>query len=205
MGLVSGFELWRLINKDKDPVRCEQAFFMDIALQNMSHKKSNHFSETYNAMIDLETKVIEYRAVIGSPTNHESLGKILWAMADTDTQEKAEDFEKLNFMDDDDFRTCLVERQGKLVGRQGVRTPHSHNRMVDAVQIGVGGNPMPEAACAPAAWSGAAADPWAGGTGTDPWAVGATGAGDFGAGKENGQLDAFGKGGKGKKGKRKRR
>ena len=90
MGLVNGFELWRLINKDKDPVRREQAFFMDIDLQNMSHKKSDHFSESYNAMIDLETKVIEYRSVIGSPPNSENLGKILWAMTDLDTQEKAE-------------------------------------------------------------------------------------------------------------------
>ena len=60
---------------------------------------------------------------------------------------------------------------------------------------------MPEAACASAAWSGAAADPWAGGTGADPWALGASGAGYFGTGTENGQLQTFGKGGKGKKGK----
>ena len=40
--------------------------------------------------IDLQTKLIEYRAGIGSPPNNESLGKILWAMADTDTHEKAE-------------------------------------------------------------------------------------------------------------------
>ena len=96
-------------------------------------------------------------------------------MADTDTQEKAEDVDKLNYMDYDDFRTYLDEKQEKLVGRQGVQTPHSHNRMVDAVQTGAGGAPMPEAACAPAAWSGAAADPWAGETGADPWALGASG------------------------------
>ena len=34
-------------------------------------------------------------------------------MADTDIQEKAEDTDKLNFMDYDDFCTYLVERQEK--------------------------------------------------------------------------------------------
>ena len=43
-------------------------------------------------------------------------------MADTDTQEKAEVLDKLIFMDYDDFRTYLVEKQEKLVGRQGVQT-----------------------------------------------------------------------------------
>ena len=71
-------------------------------------------------MIDLETKVIEYRSVIGSPPNHENLGKILWAVTDLDTQEKAEGVETLNFMDYDEFRMHLVDKQEKLVGRQGV-------------------------------------------------------------------------------------
>ena len=138
--------------------------------------------------------MIEYRSVIGSPPNQENLGKILWAMTDLDTQEKAEGVEKFNVMDYDEFRMHLVDKQEKLVGRHGVRAPPSHSRMVDAVQTGVGSAPMPEAACASAAWSGAAADPWAGGAGADPWALGASGAGDFGTGAENGQLDAFGKG-----------
>ena len=70
VGLVNSFELWWLINKDKDPVRREQAFFMGIASLNLSHNKSTNFSEAYSAMIDPETKVIEYRAVIGLPPNH---------------------------------------------------------------------------------------------------------------------------------------
>ena len=100
---------------------------------------------------DVETKVTEYRSVIGSPPNHENLGKSLRAMAHLDTQEKAEGVEKLNFVDYDEFRMHLLDKQEKLVGRQGVRPSHSHNRMVDAVQTGVGSAPIPEAACAPAA------------------------------------------------------
>ena len=47
------------------------------------------------------------------------MGKILWAMTDNDTQEKAEDTDKLNFMDYDDFRLWLVEKQENVDGRRG--------------------------------------------------------------------------------------
>ena len=42
-------------------------------------------------------------------------------------------------MDYDDFRTYLVEKQEKPVGRHGVQHFHSHNKMVDALQPGAGG------------------------------------------------------------------
>ena len=42
----------------------------------------------------------------------------MWAKTDNDTQEKAEDTAKLNFMESDDLRIWLVEKQEN--GRQGV-------------------------------------------------------------------------------------
>ena len=47
---------------------------MDMALQNFSHNKSKNFAKTNAAMPDLEVRVIEYRAVIGSPPDAGALG-----------------------------------------------------------------------------------------------------------------------------------
>ena len=43
-----------MLNKDKGPLRWEQGFFMRIALQNLSHKKSKNFAEKYAGMIHLD-------------------------------------------------------------------------------------------------------------------------------------------------------
>ena len=103
-------------------------------------------------------------------------------------------------MDYDGFRTDLDAKQEKIVDQQGVRAPLSHCNMVDALQPGAGGASTPDVVSATAAWSGQAADPWAGGTGADPRATGASGTREFGGGTELGQLDAFGQRGKSKKG-----
>ena len=135
LGATNGFELWRLLNKEKDPIRKEQEFFMDIQLQNMSHAKAKNFAESYSLMIELESKVLEYRTVIGKHPNLETLGKILWARLDAATQDKAEDTAGLDFMDYMKMGVHIRELQEKVLGRQGVRsTPASSNRMVDGLQ-----------------------------------------------------------------------
>ena len=96
VGTTNGFELWRLLNKKKDPVRKEQAFFMEINLNNMSHHKAKNFSETYDKMLELEKGILEFRATIGMPPDYKTLVKVMWAMMDIDTQEKAEDRDEVN-------------------------------------------------------------------------------------------------------------
>ena len=62
---MNGFELWRTLNRAKDPVRKDIAFPLELAIQQMGGSKASTFDDTYAKMLDLEKASKAFRAQTG--------------------------------------------------------------------------------------------------------------------------------------------
>ena len=52
----NGFELWRLIAREKDPIMLHASFHMEAEIQKMAWQKCKSFRDTLKVMKELRTK-----------------------------------------------------------------------------------------------------------------------------------------------------
>ena len=190
---MNGFELWRQLNKSKDPIRQDIAFHLELAIQNMATTRENNFESTYNRMLEIDKAAKNYKSVVGEAVDKQLLSRVLYAVTDDDTTALLDRDEKMCGKDHEDFyvrfKEWLNEKFEKQAGRTAVR---SHQRpRSSAMQVGaLDAEAKPQAEEPPPAAPGH--DPWATGA-ADPWACQPCGDQGWGSG---GFIDAFGKGGK---------
>ena len=187
VGTSNGFELWRQINKDRDPMKKDAHFFLRLEIRNMAAQrgKAANFEETYALFTAMEAKAKNYQAVVGSPIEPATMVEVMWIGMDAETTEKLEKLEG-NYKEYSTLRNWLVEQHEKMIGQWlPVKAGRSSNKM-DTSAILPGSNSQQRQGEEPQ-------DPW--GAGTDPWSgqwlctpcTGETSSYD---------LDAMGKGGK---------
>ena len=58
---MNGFELWRQLNKSKDPIRQDVAFHLELAIQSMASTRETNFESTYNRMLEIDKASKNYK------------------------------------------------------------------------------------------------------------------------------------------------
>ena len=62
---MNGFELWRILNRAKDPVRKDISFHLELAIQQMASSKETSFDGTYAKMLELEKASKSFKSQTG--------------------------------------------------------------------------------------------------------------------------------------------
>ena len=82
---MNGFEMWRLMDKQKDPIRKDIGFHLEIAIQAMASQREGSFEATHHRLGEIEKAAKHYRATTGEPICKQLLSRVLYATADFDT------------------------------------------------------------------------------------------------------------------------
>ena len=124
--MMNGFELWRLLNKAKDPVRKDIAFHLELQIQQMAFTKERTFDATYARMLEIDKAAKNYKAQTGEKVDQHLLARVLYAVAEDDTTDKIDkddsgvpDKDASEFYEK--FREWLGEKWEKQAGRTMVR------------------------------------------------------------------------------------
>ena len=84
-GVRDGFELFRRISRDEDPITDTTAYTLRLAFQNMAYNKCKNLEETWKYMSEIEQKLTEYREKTGTEMHEEIKSTVLHGAMDAET------------------------------------------------------------------------------------------------------------------------
>ena len=138
---MNGLELWRQLEKSKDPIRVDVGFHLELAIQAMAHHRESSFDATYARFIEIDKASKNFKAVTGEPANKAMLARVLYAVLDektADEVDKADDIpDKMNPEFYDKFKDWIIEKMEKHQGRSAIRAyQRPKNNGSNAMQVG---------------------------------------------------------------------
>ena len=82
--------MWRMINKEEDPIHKNAKFHCELEVRQLSLNKCKNFKETMELISKLEKKAKDFREKIGKALCPLIMKEVLWGAMDEDTQDLAE-------------------------------------------------------------------------------------------------------------------
>ena len=106
---MNRFELWRRLNKSKDPIRQDVAFHLELAIQSMASTREGNSESTYKLILEIDNASKNYKSVVGEPLDKQSLAMVLYASTDDETTALLDRDEKMCGKDHEDFYVRFME------------------------------------------------------------------------------------------------
>ena len=86
----NGFELWRMVNREEDPIRHNAKFQLEVDVRGLGQRKCASFHDTIKLLQVVERRAKEFREKTGEALEGSLMKEVMWGAMDEDTMDIAE-------------------------------------------------------------------------------------------------------------------